>query len=120
MPPTLRHSRRRTAQRHSARPGTWSGSTRHRRSISRLARSFTARPRPAASPAERRLKRRGLVRARGTERELSLAHYLTLTPRKPRFCYLSRFFFAASECPRKHFALLFRCRNTPETRGQFW
>src|SRR5229473_249 len=72
MPPTRRRSRRRTAQPHSARPGTWSGSTQHRRSISRLARSFMARPRPAASPAERRLKRRGLGRARGTN-EHSLA-----------------------------------------------
>ncbi len=52
---------------------------------------FYGKTKAGGFTAERRLKRRGLVRARGTERELSLAHYLTLTPRKPRFCYYPDF-----------------------------
>src|SRR6266699_4984239 len=67
MPPIRRPSRQRTARQRSVSPGTWSGSTQHRRCISRLARSFTARPKPAASPAERSPIRRGFAPTKETE-----------------------------------------------------
>jgi hypothetical protein len=58
-----RCKRRSRARMRSA--GTWSGLTRHRRFIFRPVRSFTARPKPEASPAGPLPKRLGSGPARG-------------------------------------------------------
>lgn len=99
-PLTRRNSRPRIARQSSTKLATSSGSTPTGRSTFRRSRSITARPRPAASPAARSLRRQIIGRRRGIDRHSTELWRMIAESRRAQVVFV---FVAAcaKRCPRR-------------------